>query len=133
LEKNEPWNGHRIEIQLRTQLQHAFSTSVETVTTFTRSPLKFGGGPDEWRRFFALTGSAFALREGTALVPGTPTDPGELIRELRETTKALKVRQRLAGWARALKQLPRRDVSQFQWLLLVLNIAGDKPTIKVTG
>jgi ppGpp synthetase/RelA/SpoT-type nucleotidyltranferase len=58
---NEPWNGQRIEIQLRTQLQHAFATTVETVTTFTKQPLKFGAGPDEWRRFFSLVGSAFAL------------------------------------------------------------------------
>lgn len=39
-QKNEPWNGHRIEIQLRTRLQHAFATAVETVATFTRSTLK---------------------------------------------------------------------------------------------
>ena len=50
---NEPWNGQRIEIQLRSQLQHAFATAVETVTTFTRQPLKFGAGPDKWRRFFS--------------------------------------------------------------------------------
>src|SRR5262245_31811127 len=56
LEKNEAWNGHRIEIQLRTRLQHAFATAVETVTTFMRYPLKSGGGPEDWRRFFALTG-----------------------------------------------------------------------------
>jgi hypothetical protein len=127
---NEHWNGHRVEIQLRTRLQHAFSTSVETVTTFTRNPLKFGGGPEDWRRFFALTGSAFAMREGTAFVPNTPSDPSELIRELKELTKSLKVRQRLAGWARALKRLPRSNIKDFKWLLLVLNV--DRNTIKVT-
>ncbi len=42
-----PWDGQRIEIQLRTQLQHSFATAVETVTTFTRTPLKFGAGPVE--------------------------------------------------------------------------------------
>jgi len=128
---NEHWNGHRIEIQLRTQLQHSFSTAVETVTTFTRKPLKFGGGPEEWRRFFALTGSVFALREGTAFVPGTPTDPDDLRRELNELTRELKVRQRLAGWARAIRRLPRSNVEEFKWLLLVLNI--DSSTIQVTG
>ena len=128
---NEPWNGHRVEIQLRTGLEHAFSTAVETVTTFTRHPLKFGGGPEEWRRFFALTGSAFALREETPHVPETPSDLAELTRELRDITKALKVRQRLAGWARALRQLRRQNVSQFQWLLLVLNLTNN--TIEVTG
>src|SRR5271166_4137199 len=66
-QKNEAWNGHRIEIQLRSQLQHAFATAVETVTTFTRLPLKFGAGPVEWRRFFTLMGSAFAIREKTTI------------------------------------------------------------------
>ena len=48
----KPWKNQRIEIQLRTHLQHAFATTVETVTAFTREQLKFGGGPQDWRRFF---------------------------------------------------------------------------------
>lgn len=128
---HEPWNGHRIEIQLRSRLQHAFATAVETVTTFTRTPLKFGGGPDEWRRFFALMGSAMALREGSELVEGTPRDPSELIVELRETANALKVRQRLQGWTSALHTLPSRNIKGFKWLLLVLDVSANK--ISVTG
>jgi hypothetical protein len=118
-------------MQLRSQLQHAWATAVETVTTFTRHRLKFGGGPDEWRRFFSLMGSALALREGTPIITATPNEPQELARELRELTKELKVKQRLKGWARALRQLPRRNVTKFQWLLLVLNVSNN--TIKVTG
>ncbi|MDR5729146.1 MAG: RelA/SpoT domain-containing protein [Terriglobia bacterium] len=129
--QNEAWNGHRIEIQLRTQLQHAFATAVETVTTFTRAPLKFGGGPDQWRRFFSLMGSSFAIREGTPLVEGTPTNRSELIKELRELTKALKVRQRLKGWTRALNQLPKREMADAKWILLVLDVSRD--TIQTTG
>lgn len=128
---HEPWNGERIEIQLRSRLQHAFATAVETVTTFTRTPLKFGGGPDEWRRFFALMGSAMALREGSELVDGTPRDPSELIGELREATKALKVRQRLRGWTTALQKLRSRSIKGFKWLLLVLNVSEN--TIRTTG
>jgi len=128
----EPWNGHRIEIQLRSRLQHAFATTVETVTTFTRTPLKFGAGPVEWRRFFSLMGSALALREGTELVPGTPQTESELIGELRDATKALKVRQRLRGWTNALRTLPRKGIQQrFRWLLLVLDTTQN--TINVTG
>ncbi len=129
--KNEPWNGHRIEIQLRTQLQHAFATAVETVTTFTRAPLKFGGGPDQWRRFFSLMGSSLAIREGTPLVGDTPTDPDELVRELRELTKSLRVRQRLRGWTKALNRLPRREMADAKWILLVLDVSED--TIRTTG
>lgn len=132
IQKNEPWNGHRIEIQLRSRLQHAFATTVETVTTFTRLPLKFGAGPEEWRRFFSLMGSALAAREGTALVAGTPTNHTELIRELRELTKALKVRQRLRAWTVALKVFPRRgNTADATWLLLVLDVSAN--TINVTG
>ena len=127
----EPWNGQRIEIQLRSKLQHTFATTVETVTTFTREPLKFGGGNAQWKRFFALTGSAFAIREGTTLVPNTPTTEEEIIKELRELTKELRVRHRLRGWRNALKTLRQRNVKEFKWLLLVLNI--DASTIKVTG
>jgi hypothetical protein len=133
LPTNEPWNGQRIEIQLRSRLQHAFATAVETVTTFTKEPLKFGAGPQEWRRFFALMGSALAARESTALVPGTPLIRSELVRELRELTKQLKVRQRLPGWTKALKELPKRNTTgaKWQWLLLVLDVSAN--TIKVTG
>jgi hypothetical protein len=127
----EPWNGHRIEIQLRSRLQHAFATTVETVTTFTREPLKFGAGPAKWRRFFALMGSALALREETPLVGGTPTNATELIKELRDVTRSLKVRQRLQGWTDAVKALPRKNIEGFKWLLLVLDL-GDN-TVKVRG
>ena len=127
----EAWNGHRIEIQLRSRLQHAFATTVETVTTFTREPLKFGAGPAKWRRFFALMGSALAVREATPLVPGTPIDATELIKELRDVTRTLKVRQRLQGWTDAVKTLPRKNIDGFKWLLLVLNLADN--TVKVTG
>lgn len=120
--KNEPWNGQRIEIQLRSQLQHAFATAVE---------LKFGAGPDEWQRFFSLVGSAFACREETSLVPGTPSDHNELVKELRELTKQLSVRRRLHDWADAIKQLPKENVGTYKWLLLVLNLESNE--IRVIG
>ena len=127
----EPWNGQRIEIQLRSQLQHAFATTVETVTTFTREPLKFGAGPLEWRRFFSLMGSAIAIREFTPLVKGTPDKEIELIQELQEVTKALKVRERLQGWTSAVRALPRKDIAGFKWLLLVLDTKAN--TVRVKG
>jgi RelA/SpoT family protein len=131
LAERAPWNGQRIEIQLRTRLQHAFATTVETVTTFTREPLKFGAGPAEWRRFFSLMGSALAIREQTPLVKNTPNIEAELIAELREAANELRVRQRLHGWADALRTLPRKHIKNFKWLLLALDTT--KNTIAVTG
>ncbi len=129
--RHEAWNGQRIEIQLRTRLQHAFATAVETVTTFTRQPLKFGAGPQEWRRFFSLMGSALARREGTPQVDSTPIDNLALRDELKEAANSLKVRERLQGWTDVLQTLPSRNVKNFKWLLLVLNVAAS--TIQATG
>ncbi len=127
----QPWNGQRIEIQLRSLLQHAFATTVETVTTFTRTPLKSGAGPVEWRRFFGLMGSVLAIREGTPFVAGTPSDETELVDELTELTKELKVSQRLRGWTYALRVARTETIKKYTWLLLVLDTA--KNTISVKG
>jgi hypothetical protein len=130
-EIHKPWDGQRIEIQLRTKLQHAFSTAVETVTTFTREPLKFGGGPDEWKRFFSLMGSAIALREGTPIVPNTPDNPTELIAALKDVSQSLMVRPRLQAWSSALRSIRRQNIRNFKWLLMVLDVSAN--TINVTG
>ncbi len=76
-------------------------------------------------------GSALALREATPPVARTPTDAGELVKELRDVTKALKVRQRLQGWTDAVQAQPRRNIEGFKWLLLVLNLKQN--TVKVEG
>ena len=130
-ESYEAWNGQRIEIQIRSRLQHAFATAVETVTTFTRTPLKFGGGPEEWRRFFSLMGSALALREGTPLVADTPSTQKALARQLRRASQSLNVKRKLQTWADALRAVPRRHVRGANWLLMVLDV--DKSSVSVVG
>jgi hypothetical protein len=95
------WRGLKIEIQVRSRLQHAWATSVETVGTFTHQALKSSQGADEWLRFFALMSSALALREGTTLVPGTPTSSQELATELRGYADSLNVVPRLQGFQQA--------------------------------
>ena len=60
----ENFNGLRIEVQLRTQVQHAWATAVETVGLFRREAIKAGEGDEAWRRFFALASEAFAWLEG---------------------------------------------------------------------
>ncbi len=130
-EDQAAWNGQRIEIRLRTRLQHAFATAVETVATFTRTPLKFGGGTSDWKRFFSLMGASLAIREKTTRVPGVPSREAELIAELRALTKHLSVRRLLRGWANALRELPQQNMSRAKWFLLAQDAAAK--TIRVTG
>lgn len=123
------WNGHKIEIQIRTQLQHSFATTVETVTTFTKQALKFGGGKEDWRRFFSLVGSAFAICEGTQLVEGTPHSESELVAELKDLAKKLNVQKRLLQWRETLKLGVGRELKDAKWLLLQLNLSLNNMTV----
>lgn len=77
------FNGLRIEIQIRSKLQHAWATAVETVDAFTGQALKSNFGEESWKRFFALVSSAFARIEKRPVVEGTPADPVEQNRQLK--------------------------------------------------
>ena len=129
VERRQVYNGLRIEIQLRSKLQHAWATAVETVSTFTSQSLKTNAGSDSWKRFFALMGSAIALKEGCPIVPGTPSDPNELAKELRILSTGLDVINRLIGWKVAVSKLTEQ-VTDVHTYLLVLD--SDKRNIQIT-
>lgn len=93
-------DGLRIEIQIRSRLQHAWATAVETVDVLRETQLKIGGsGNGDWRRFFALMGTVHALEEECPIVPGTPSARAELRAELRDLVARLDARRVFAGHA----------------------------------
>ena len=94
-DRKETYNGLKIEIQIRSTLQHAWATAVETVGTFIRQALKSSQGERHWLRFFALMGTAIALWEGTPPVPDTPTTKTALRKELLNYATRLDVEARL--------------------------------------
>jgi len=107
--KHQAYNGLKIEIQIRSSLQHAWATAVEIVSTFTGQALKSNIGDDSWKRFFKLMSTQMALREGRAPVPDTPTDLSELRTELRELVDRLNVADVMAGCGAGLKAIePKR-------------------------
>jgi len=128
----EAYNGLQIEVQIRSQLQHAWATAVETVGTFLRQALKSSQGDEAWQRFFTLMGSAMAIMERTPLAPGTPTTEKELVQELRDTVNTLKVESKLAGYGQALRMMTsRRALKGAKYFLLKLDAA--KRQLEVTG
>lgn len=64
---NDKYNGHFIEIQLRTRLQHLWATTVETVGMLTQNGLKFNQGEKDWLRFFELVSKIFEVKEMNVL------------------------------------------------------------------
>lgn len=68
-QSNPRYDGLRVEMQIRTKLQHAWATAVETMGTFLGQALKSRQGDAKWLDFFALTSSAFAIKEKCPKVP----------------------------------------------------------------
>lgn len=112
-------------MQIRSRLQHAWATAVETVGTFTQQALKSSWGDTEWLQFFALMSSALAVREGTPTAPGTPTEPDHLARELRRHVKNLDVIGRLTAYGEALRLIEQTTgMPKGHTFLLELDIAN---------
>lgn len=63
------YNGLRVELQIRTKLQHIWATAVETMGTFLGQALKSRQGDKEWIDFFAIVSSAFAHKENCVPIP----------------------------------------------------------------
>lgn len=61
--ENKDFDGARVELQIRTRLQHFWAMAVETAGLVTKTPLKSSQGADEWLEFFKLVSSLFAIKE----------------------------------------------------------------------
>ena len=114
------YNKLRIEVQLRSRMQHAWATALETVDTFTRQALKANRGSRDWQRFFTLMGHSIALREGQNAVPGAPFSKRDLLVEINDLVERLNVMETLAGWTSAVKATDRTGRGHF--FLLTLNM-----------
>lgn len=125
------YNGLKIEMQIRSVIQHAWATTVETIGTLTRQALKSSIGEGDWLRFFALMSAAMAVREGTALVPGTPTDHSELISELVEYANRVNAVVRLRTIGDALQKLEQPSATEANAHFFLLELNADQ--LKVTG
>lgn len=126
---NGPYNGLQIEIQLRTRLQHAWATAVETVGTLLDESLKSSEGSADWLRFFALVGSAFAFIERSPPVPGTPGSPALLAREIEQLQIKLKVRATLDTYRHALRATEQPGRGDAALFLLLLDPVAKRLTV----
>ncbi len=126
------FNGLRVELQIRSKLQHLWATAIETVGFFTRQALKSNEGEKEWLDFFKLLGSAFAFKEGCPLVPGTPLEKNALHYQIIQKEKELSVMNKMFAWTNAIELFQKEVQSKkkARFFLLELDILGMKVNIK---
>jgi hypothetical protein len=124
-------NGQRIEIQIRSRLQHAWATAIETCQAFTGQALKskIKTASASWLRFFALMSSAIAARERRPLVPGTPHDPAERKAELKALESQEGIVTMLQGWSTAMRHSTIADDRESVAFLLELDTGQRRLTI----
>ena len=108
IESAEQYNGLRIEVQLRTQLQHKWATAVETMGVILGQQLKSRQGEKEWLEFFCSVSNAFAHIENTTLVPGYESLSRQAAFELvREKEGRLNAIEKFTAFSRAMEFVNR--------------------------
>jgi ppGpp synthetase/RelA/SpoT-type nucleotidyltranferase len=115
---SKDWSDLKIEIQIRTLLQHKWATAVEAAGTFTKQALKSNRGSTEWLRFFALMSSIFALKEEQPTIPGTPTTYPELCEEVRELNRQYHIQSTFAQYSAIITHIEKERGAKYFLLKL---------------
>jgi ppGpp synthetase/RelA/SpoT-type nucleotidyltranferase len=102
------FDERRIEIQIRTWLQHSWATAVEAVGAYRSENMKAGEGNPEWLRLFALMSGEFALAEKCPEPPGLP-ERSERVREIGELEQQLDAVSSLENIAHVVKYTEHLD------------------------
>ena len=115
-------DGLRIELQIRTKLQHAWATAVETLGVIEQSPFKTGGGDEKYRRFFVLCSALFAIQEKTTLPPNVGNDEHMIKNEFNQLLNELKIIDKLQGITALTKHI-ENTTDYMDWYVLIFNYA----------
>jgi ppGpp synthetase/RelA/SpoT-type nucleotidyltranferase len=119
----------KVEIQIRSRLQHVWATAVETADIFITQGLKASRGDPDWSRFFVLMSSVLALKENCPRVPDAPKQESALIAEVKELAERLNVVPRLRHFGSSVKLLGDMNFKRSDYVVLQL----DAESRAVTG
>lgn len=115
-------DGLKVEIQLRTYLQHIWATAVETLDTFLGTSLKSNNGDPEIQEFLAWTSSAFSIIEKTNVCHAHKAlSHYEIFKKVKEQYENLKIGDLLAGFSKAVEVIKEDNFfngSAYQLIIL---------------
>lgn len=115
----EEYKDFFIELQLRTQIQHAWATAVEVVDIFTKQALKVSYGDDDWKKFFYFVSLEFARLESAPVK--TDLIKGDILRKISELERKLSVTGRLEAFAVTTKHIEKQGKRGYQYYILTLD------------
>jgi len=117
------YNGLSVELQVRTKLQHAWATAVETMSTILGKNIKARRGDKEWADFFAVTSSAFAYLERAALVPGYESlSREETFKAVQKANEELRALDRMKDYSKVVDWIDKQKGGWSYHLIILKSI-----------
>ncbi len=115
-------NGLKIEVQIRSKLQHTWATSVETLGTFLNMALKASEGEKEILDFFKLTSISFAILENApSTLELTDTIKEGIFKSTISDFERLKIRDKLNGYSIVADKINKGTEKNALYYLVTLN------------
>ena len=116
----DKFKGLRIELQLRTKLQHEWATAVETLGFIRDESLKSQKGNKEWLNFFKIVSSAFAhLEESNPIQEHKGMRTNEILAELVRQANKMHALVQLEGYAFAARLIHTKYRAGYYKLILL--------------
>lgn len=120
--KNSEANGLKIELQIRTKLQHTWATAVETMGTFLNHSLKSSQGPGDWLEYFALISAGFAILEKSPVPQQfSGLNEKEIFQKIIDDSITLDVSSKLRAFSVAGEHIAQNGVNS-KYNLITLNL-----------
>lgn len=129
-ENNPEYNGLRVELQLRTKLQHTWATAVETMGTFLDYSLKSSQGPESWLNYFSLVSSGFSILEDSPVIEKyRHLNAKEIFEKIIQESDNLNVDENLRAFTVAAKHIIQKETNS-KYNLITLNLEKKIVTVK---
>ncbi len=129
--KHPEFAQYNIEIQIRTQLQHCWGTTVETLGMIDKESYKTGKGEFKTKRFLLLVSALFALKEKTKIPDAlAKVSPIEIAKEIEDIDNELNITRKLQGVVVSIKEKKVNPDDYYYVLELTVKDDG-KSNIKI--
>ncbi len=129
--KNPKYDGLKLELQIRSKLQHVWATAVETMGTFLGQALKSRQGDKEWLDFFAIISSAFAYIEKTAIIPRfSKLSKEQTFQEVANAEANLSALEKMKAFTAAVDSIAKKSDKKYFYHLITLYSLEKRVNVK---
>jgi putative GTP pyrophosphokinase len=121
--KANAYKGLKVEIQIRTILQHAWATAVETIGTLRNESLKSQIGDEKWLKFFVLASAAMAHLEKTPPPKAySHLSMSETLKQLQRIDAEIGALEKMTGLSVATQTIhSNKIIGHYQLIILDIN------------